>query len=151
MKRCHLSIFVLFLLLFTAYSGSIAGPPSYTTAGVFNGRMWQLLSDAQKISHLTGIQDGIILCLNQIKADLNIPQDLMKRMQDAGVLDRRRMMLSSQGITAVERRINAFYGESENIEIPITEAYRHVTMALNFADPRDVADNLSTLKRKYGK
>ncbi len=151
MKYHHMAILVLFTLLLTAGSQPLAGPPSFTTADVFNGRMWELLSDAQKVSHLTGIQEGIILCLNQIKEDLQIPRTLLNNMKEAGVLDRRRLLFSSQGITAIESRINAFYKEPENIEIPIIEAYRHVTLELNFADPQEVANNLSGLRRKYGK
>jgi hypothetical protein len=151
MKHFHLPIFVVSIFLLTANSQPLAGPPSYTTADVFNGRMWQLLSDAQKISHLTGIQEGIILCLNQIKADLNIPRKVMDSMKAAGVVDRRRLLFSSQGITAIETRINTFYKMSENIDIPIIEAYRHVTLEMNFAEPHEVANNLSTLRRKYGK
>ncbi len=151
MKYYHMPIIVFFIFLLTAGSRSLAGPPSYTTTDVFNGRMWELLSDAQKASHLTGIQEGIILCLNQIKEDLQIPRTLLNSMKEAGVLDRRRLLFSSQGITAIESRINAFYKEPENIDIPIIEAYRHVTLELNFADPQEVANNLSGLRRKYGK
>jgi hypothetical protein len=129
----------------------LAGQPSFTTTDVFNGRMWQLLSAAQKASHLTGIQEGIILCVNQIKADLKIPREVMDRMKDAGVFDRRRLLFSSQGITAIESGIDKFYKAPGNIEIPIIEAYRHVTLELNFASPEEVADNLSALRRKYGK
>ena len=152
MKYHRIPIIVLFIFLLIAGSQpSSAGSPSYTTTDVFNGRMWRLLSDTQKVSHLTGIQEGIILCLNQIKADLQIPRELLNRIKAAGVLDRRRLLFSSQGITAIESRINAFYKEPENIEIPIIEAYRHVTLELNFADPQEVANNLSGLRRKYGK
>ena len=150
MKRFRIPILVLLVFLLSATSRTLAGAPSYTTADGFNGRMWQLLSNAQKTSHLAGIQEGIILCLNQIKADLNISRELMKSMQDEGVLDRRRLLLTSQGTTAIESRIDEFYREPQNMEIPIIEAYRHVTMVLNFADPRDVANNLATLRRKYG-
>ncbi len=152
MKYHRIPIIVLFIFLLIAGSQpSSAGSPSYTTTDVFNGRMWRLLSDTQKVSLLTGIQEGIILCLNQIKADLQISRELLNRIKAAGVLDRRRLLFSSQGITAIESRINAFYKEPENIEIPIIEAYRHVTLELNFADPQEVANNLSGLRRKYGK
>lgn len=151
MKYHFISAIVLFTLLISANAQLWAGPPSYTTADVFNGRMWQLLGDVQKTSHLTGIQEGIKLCLDQIKTDLKIPRELMERMKAAGVLDRRRLLFSSQGITAIESRIDTFYKEPGNIEIPIIEAYRHVTLELNFADPTEVADNLSRLRRQYGK
>ena len=71
----------------------MAGPPSFTTNDLFNGRMWQLLNGAQKLSHLTGIHEGIILCLNQIKEDLKISSDLMKSMRDSGIFDRTHVRL----------------------------------------------------------
>jgi hypothetical protein len=127
----------------------MAGPPSFTTTDLFNGRMWQLLSGTQKISHLTGIHEGIILCLNQIKGDLQIASDLMKKMQDSGIFDRRRLLFSSQGITEIETRMNHFYDDSANLDIPIIDAYQHITMELNFSTPEDLKNNLSSLRRKY--
>ena len=79
-RRLAILVFLSILLLFGAQL--LAGSPSYITADVFNGRMWNLLSGTQKISHLTGIHEGILLCLNQIKEDTNISSDLMKEMQN---------------------------------------------------------------------
>ena len=70
MNRRRLAILLFLSFLFLYGSRLMAGPPSFITADLFNGRMWQLLSGTQKISHLTGIHEGIILCLNQIKQDL---------------------------------------------------------------------------------
>ena len=151
MKLFHIPIIVPLIILISAMTTSLAGQLSYTTNDVFNGRMWQLMSRAQKASHLTGIQEGIRLCLDQIKADLKLPRELLERMNEAGVLDRRRLLFTSQGITAIESRIDGFYEAPENIDIPIIEAYQHVTLELNFADPREAAHNLSTLRQKYGK
>jgi hypothetical protein len=150
MNRRQLAI-LLFLSFLLPYSGRLlAGPPTFITADLFNGRMWQLLSGTQKISHLTGIHEGIILCLNQIKQDLKIPPDLMNKMQDSGIFDRRRLLFSSQGVTAIETRMNHFYEDSANLGIPIIDAYQHITLALNFATHEDLESNLSTLRRKYG-
>ena len=150
MNRLRLAI-LLFLSFFLLCSGRlIAAPPSFSTAGLFNGHMWQLLSGTQKISHLTGIHEGIILCLNEIKQDLKIPSNLMNKMQDAGIFDRRRLLFSSQGVTGIETRMNQFYEDSANLAIPIIDAYQHITLALNFATPEDVENNLSSLRRKYG-
>ena len=146
-RRLAISLFLSFLLLCSARL--MAGPPSFTTTDLFNGRMWQLLSGTQKISHLTGIHEGIILCLNQIKGDLNIASDLMKKMQDSGVFDRRRLLFSSQGITEIETRMNHFYEDSANLDIPIIDAYQHITMELNFSTSEDLQNNLSSLRRKY--
>jgi hypothetical protein len=67
----------------------------------------------------------------------------------AGVFDRRRLLFSSQGIVAIEDRINFFYQDSANLQIPIMEAYRHVTLELNFAGAKELQNNLSVLRRKY--
>ena len=150
MNRRQLAI-ILFLTFLLLCSGRLmAGSPSFITADLFNGRMWQLLSGSQKISHLTGIHEGIILCLNQIKQDLKIPSALMNKMQDAGIFDRRRLLFSSQGVTEIETRMNQFYEDSANLDIPIIDAYQHTTLALNFATPEDLESNLSSLRHKYG-
>ena len=127
----------------------MAGPPSFTTTDLFNGRMWQLLSGTQKISHLTGIQEGIILCLNQIKEDMKITSDLMKSMQDSGIFDRRRLLFSSQGVTGIETGMDHFYEDSANLDIPIIDAYQHITLALNFATPEE-SDGLNTCWKTCG-
>ena len=145
----RLAILILLSIL-TLYSARLmAEPYSYNTSNLFNGRMWQLLSGTQKISHLTGIHEGIILCLNQIKGDLKISSDLMKRMQDSGIFDRRRLLFSSQGITEIEARMDQFYEDSVNLDIPIIDAYQHITMELNFSSSEDIKNNLSGLRRKY--
>ena len=100
-------------------------------------------------THLTGIQEGIKLCLNQIKGDLQISPELMDEMKESGVFDRRRLLFTSQGLSAIEGGLNTFYQDSANLEIPIIAAYQHVTLELNFASARELADNLSNLRRKY--
>ena len=142
--------FVLSLsILLLASTWIMAETLSFTTAGVFNGRMWHLLSSSQKASHLTGIQEGIKLCLDQIKGDLQISAELMDAMKESGVFDRRRLLFTSQGISAIEGGLNTFYRDSANLEIPIIAAYQHVTLELNFASPQELANNLSNLRRKY--
>ena len=149
--KCTSSDTIIFILLFSVVVGAgvMAGPPSFTTADVFNGRMWQILSSSQKGSHLTGIQEGIMLCLNQIKADLQISPELMREMNNSGLFDRRRLLFSSRGITGIEAGLNNFYKDPANLEIPIIDAYQHVTLELNFAPPQELANNLSNLRRKY--
>jgi len=126
----------------------MADSSSYTIAGVFNGRMWLLLSSSQKASHLTGMQEGIKLCLNQIREDLQISAELMQELKDSGMFDRRRLLFSSQGISGIEAGMNNFYKDPANLEIPISDAYQHVTLELNYASPRELADNLFNLRRK---
>jgi hypothetical protein len=130
--KIHRLYFVLTLsFLLLAGTWLMATPPSYTTADVFNGHMWQLLSSSQKASHLTGIQEGIKLCLNQIREDLQVSADLMREIQDSGLFDRRRLLFA-------------------NLEIPIIHAYQHVTLELNYASAQELANNMSSLRRKYG-
>ena len=149
MNRRRLAILLVLSFLLFYNERLIAGSHSFSTAGLFNGRMWQLLSGTQKISHLTGIHEGIMLCLNQIKGDLKIPSDLMKKMQDSGIFDRRRLLFSSQGVTEIEARMDHFYEDSSNLNIPIIDAYHHITMELNFTSSEDLKNNLSSLRRKY--
>jgi hypothetical protein len=146
--RRFLAILVLSSLLLCS-SRPMAGEPSYTTADLFNGHMWQLLSASQKISHLTGIQEGIILCLTQIKEDLKISSELMQGMQESGIFDRRRLLFSSQRVMEIESRLDHFYKETANLNIPIIDAYQHITLELNFANSQDLENNLSALRRKY--
>ena len=146
-RRLAIPIFLSILLL--GGTRLVAGSSSYTTADVFNGRMWKLLSGTQKISHLTGIHEGILLCLNQIKEDLRVSSDLMKEMQDSGIFDRRRLLFSHQGITEIEARMDHFYEDSANLDIPIIAAYQHITLELNLATSEDVENNLLRLRRKY--
>jgi hypothetical protein len=144
----HLIILATASIILTS-TWAIAQPPSYTTAGAFNGHMWQLLSNSQKASHLSGIQEGIKLCLNQIKEDLHISAELMSEIKESGLFDRRRLLFSSQGISGIEAGIDKFYQDSANLEIPIMDAYQHVTLELNYASANELANNLSSLRRKY--
>jgi len=149
MNTLRLYIVLALSILLPASSGITAEPPSFTTSGVFNGHMWQLLSSSQKASHLTGFQEGIKLCLNQIKENLHISAELMQAMKEAGLFDRRRLLFTSQGISAIETGLDKFYEDPANLEIPIMDAYQHVTLELNYAPPQEVANNLSNLRRKY--
>jgi hypothetical protein len=149
MKISRLYFALSLSILLLASTWIMAETPSFTTAGVFNGRMWQLLSSSQKAGHLTGIQEGIKLCLNQIKGDLQISAGLMDAMKESGVFDRRRLLFTSQGLSAIETGLNTFYRDSANLEIPIIDAYQHVTMELNFAPTRELDNNLSNIRQKY--
>jgi hypothetical protein len=124
---------------------------STITDQFFNGRMWQLLNASQKSIHLTGIQEGILLCLSQIKEDLLIPPDVMQSMEKTGLFERRRLLFSSMGVTHISDRVDVFYQNAEYLDIPIIEAYRHVTLGLNFAAREDLENDLAKLKRKYKK
>jgi len=85
MKISRLYLVLLLSILLLASTRGMAESPSFTTVDAFNGRMWQLLSSSQKASHLTGIQEGIKLCLNQIKGDLQISAELMLAMKESGI------------------------------------------------------------------
>jgi hypothetical protein len=122
---------------------------SAMTGQLFNGHMWQLLSESQKTTHLTGIQEGILLCLSQIKEDLLVPPETMKSLHQSGAFDRRRLLFSMQGISGISSRIDGFYRDTEHLSIPIIEAYRHVALVLNFAGATEIADDLARLKQKY--
>ena len=142
---------MLATLLVLAHTPSMARSTSYTTRDTFNGHMWQLLSSSQKASHLTGIQEGIKLCLNQISEDLHISAELMSEIKASGLIDRRRLLFSSQGISGIEAGIDKFYQDPANLEIPIMDAYQHVTLEMKYASAKEVANNLSNLRRKYSK
>ena len=148
-RTVQITTCVLIMLGFCSGSLLATDDDSTITDQMFNGHMWQLLNESQKTIHLTGIQEGIQLCLSQIKEDLLIPPELMNSMQVSGVFDRRRMLFSMQGVSGVSTRIDGFYRHDENLAIPIIEAYRHVTLLLNFADPREAAQDLARLKLKY--
>ena len=149
MQFQRLTIIILMIVLFAVGPFSMADQSAFTTSNVFNGRMWLSMGTSQKTSHLSGIQEGIQLCIDQIKQDLHIPQDLMTEMEESGIFDRRRLLFSSQGITAIQTRINFFYRDSANLRIPIMEAYRQVTLELNFASTEELQNNLSNLRHKY--
>ena len=141
---------ILMILLYCPFAAAqTAESTSTVTDQLFNGHMWQLLNESQKTTHITGIQEGIQLCLSQIKGDLLIPPALMQSMQESGVFDRRRLLFSMQGVSGISNRIDVFYRSAEHLSIPIVEAYRHVTLILNFSDPQEVADDLARLKLKY--
>jgi hypothetical protein len=122
---------------------------SALTDQLFNGHMWQLLSESQKTAHLTGIQEGILLCLSQIREDLLIPPETIQSLHQSGAFERRRLLFSMQGISGISRRIDGFYRDTDHLSIPIIEAYRHMALVLNFADPTEIADDLARLKQKY--
>ena len=150
----HNRIFQISVCLVIIYAFSLGNTPAAENAStitdqLFNGHLWQLLNDSQKITHLTGIQEGIQLCLSQIKEDLLIPPALMSSMQASGMFDRRRLLFSVQGVSTISDRIDIFYQDADNLAIPIIEAYRHVTLSLNFSDPQEVAQDLARLKLKY--
>ena len=145
------STVLMILLCGTSAAAQTAENRSTITDQLFNGRMWQLLNYSQKTTHLTGIQEGIQLCLSQMKRDLLIPPALMQSMRESGVFERRRLLFSMQGVSGISNRIDIFYRNADHLSIPIVEAYRHVTLILNFSDPQEVADDLARLKLKYKK
>jgi hypothetical protein len=147
----QISTCLLIIFVFSLGNALARENDSTITDQLFNGHMWHLLNDSQKTTHLTGIQEGIRLCLSQIKEDLFIPPALMSSMQESGMFDRSRLLFSMQGVSGISNRIDVFYRDPDNLAIPIIEAYRHVTLLLNFSDPQQVAQDLARLKLKYKK
>jgi hypothetical protein len=145
-QTCSVMLVLIFCTFATAQS--VENGPTITDQ-LFNGHMWRILNDSQKTTHITGIQEGIQLCLSQIKRDLLIPPELMKSMQESGVFERRRLLFSMQGVSGISNRIDIFYRNADHLSIPIVEAYRHVTLILNFSDPQEIADDLARLKLRY--
>lgn len=150
-RSIRFSLCALAIFLGTAGLVGSADNNSTMTGHFFNGRMWQLLNSSQKTIHLTGIQDGILLCLSQIKEDLLIPPAVMQSLKNTGLFDRRRLLFSSQGVTHISDRVDVFYEKADYLDIPIIEAYRHVTLGLNFAAQEDLENDLAKLKQKYKK
>jgi hypothetical protein len=146
-----LPFFACFLVIFYGGAGTFgkAGDDSTITEQFFNGHMWQLLSHSQKTIHLTGIQEGIMLCLSQIREDLLIPPAVMESMEASGMFDRRRLLFSSQGAGHIADRIDVFYRDADNLVIPIIEAYRHVNLRLNWTGPEEIENDMTRLKQKY--
>ena len=114
-----------------------------------SGLLINFQSGHPAITSIPCIQEGIKLCLNQINGDLQISAELMDAMKESGVFDRRRLLFTSQGLSAIEAGLNTFYRDSANLEIPIIDAYQHVTMELNFAPTRELDNNLSNIRQKY--
>jgi hypothetical protein len=54
-----------------------------------------------------------------------------------------------QGVSGISNRLDVFYRNADHLSIPIVEAYRHVTLILNFSDSQEVADDLARLKLRY--
>ena len=153
LRNIDISTLKIILVIWTGihlnYGLTFADSVSTITGNYLNGHLWQLLNDSQKIIHITGIEEGLLLFLSQIKEDLQIPPELMDAMKKSGFFDRRRLLFSYQGPSNIAARIDIFYRDPANLIIPIAEAYQHVTMKLNFANPEDLANNLSNLRRKY--
>jgi len=137
------------LLFFFGGAVAATGFQSTATGQMFNGRMWQLLNRSQKEIHVTGIQEGVMLCLSQFKEDLHISKGLMRAMKEEGVVDRRRLLFSSLGVSAVVAGIDTFFADEANLAVPIAAAYQHVTLELNYAPREDLETNLLQLRRKY--
>ena len=49
------------------------------------------------------------------------------------------LLFSMQGVTGIAQRLDVFCRDAENRNIPIIEAYRHVTLVLNYSDPQIIA------------
>ena len=153
LKKIEIKTWIILLIIWTVIhlncGLAFAGSFSIITGNYLNGHLWQLLNDSQKIIHITGIEEGLLLFLSQIREDLQISKDLMDALKKSGFFDRRRLLFSCQGASGIAARINIFYRDPANLIIPIAEAYQHVTLKLNFASPEDLANNLSNLRRKY--
>jgi hypothetical protein len=153
LRNINISTWKIILMMWTGIclncGLTLAGSGSTITGNFLNGHLWQVLNESQKIIHITGIEEGLLLFLSQIKEDLQIPPELMDAMKESGFFDRRRLLFSCQGVSSIAARMDIFYRDPANLIIPIAEAYQHVTMNLNFATPEDLANNLLKLRRKY--
>lgn len=144
----RIGIFIILIYLVTI--GSInAEAIRYFDKGLFNGQMWLLLNESQKITHLTGLREGILLCITEISDDNLIPAKLKKAMTDSGLFDRRRMLFTALGPADLSPYIDAFYKEPLNLNIPIVHAYRYVCMEFNHVSKLELEKDLVQMRKRF--
>ncbi|MDJ0914021.1 MAG: hypothetical protein QNI95_10645 [Desulfobacterales bacterium] len=148
MLRQRIVFFISFLYML--HIGPInAASIQFFDKGLFNGQMWLLLNESQKITHLTGLREGILLCITEISDDNLIPEKLKKAMIDSGLFDRRRLLFTALGPADLSPHIDTFYKEPLNLHIPIVHAYRYVCMELNHVSKLELEKDLVQMQKRF--
>ena len=98
----------------TSISQSARQESSGFTNGFINGRTWNDLSNAAKITYIYGIVDGANLF--QVRMD---EQPGLKPF-DAAIWKAKETLLTKAATGEVQEQMDAFYADSANARIPMT-------------------------------
>ena len=117
------------------------------TRGWLNGRYWLTLDKANKTNFLMGVEAGTAVLYGLIVGDNTIYRKAGKEIE--GLL--RKNVLGTAGIIFgdMAHQVDGFYGDSTNIQIPISWAYWIITLKTSGASPVEIEKQTAALRRSW--
>jgi hypothetical protein len=102
-------------------------------ASVANGRVWKTLDMQNRITYLTGIDDGLTLAKRE-----GLNYDYL--YEPTGFR-----------FSEIAKQIDTFYADTVNLRIPVIEAHIYCKRKMKGDPPKDLADFEALLRKTYNK
>jgi hypothetical protein len=117
------------------------------TRGWLNGRYWLTLDKVNKTNFLMGVEAGTAVLYGQLVGDNTIYRKAGKEIE--GLL--RKNVLGTAGIIfgEVAQKVDDFYIDNTNIQIPISCAYWIITLKTSGASPVEIEKQVAELRRTW--
>ena len=167
LMSCYMNMFIVKTILWFSGVGVLVGPqsvafpqePSGTnkpirTQIVFgnledgawgaNGRPWRRLETEAKTTLLNGIQEGIMLMIQEASygTDATLAHSFAETSKSITISGVRFLDLVTQ--------IDNFYQQENDTPIPVIEAYRYTVKKLKGVPKEDLEKQMARLKKIYG-
>jgi len=140
MKKQRLQLTMLICAL--ALAGSLRAQDqklaSITTIGLSNGRFWMFMDDRQRTCYLVGYQDHKI-----VFGDLPVPAC------DACAGEKEKDWWPTLTVGEILKGLDNFYGEPENLSLPIRFALRILAMKVAGKPQPEIEGWLTTYRRYF--
>jgi hypothetical protein len=125
------------------YAPTNSVPGNGTIMSVSNGRYWKLLTRAEKCVWLVGVYDGRVMFATEVGHKTTKSQD------GVNLHDTVNGMTATFTVGEVADQIDAFYGDSANVHIPIVEALKFSTLKMKGENPEELQKKMSDLRKNY--
>jgi hypothetical protein len=110
-----------------------------------NGRAWKLLNAQSKITFLNGIEEGIMLQLQESWTRFKSDSPSKKIAEETSVS----LMIRGFRFYDLVQQIDDFYSDTSNIRIPIVEAYKYTLRKLRGTSKQELENYTAKLRQKY--
>jgi hypothetical protein len=134
------------LLAGSAFAQESVTPSQTMTSGFLNGRGWNNWTRDFKIGFTMGLNEGYVVGLMKAEKAVGITPDAVKSIDAIG--DQITMAIS---IGEIMKQIDNFYGDPQNLEIPINNAYVVIARKVKGEKDDSIQALIVSLRKEFSK
>lgn len=141
-KMTVLLVAVTFLCV-TSYAADTVNTSEYMTAYHTNGNAWKVMTEGERLYYVRGMIEAVNFC-SEVK--MSFPKgEADKKSAQRALQNLGQFIIGGMPPKEIVQRIDAFYSDSKNLKIRVTDAY-NIVVADSKAWFPDVAARNGTIR-----